>query len=289
MGASRALSWWWALPGLLLLLLVHYVSVALGGMYAFTDWRGIGDFDFVGFANFARILSDPITYGALANTAFFAFFYLILANAIGLLLAIGLNRALKAKSFLRSLIFLPAVLSPLAVGYIWRFIFTFDGPANDLVVGLWGEESRMLWLADVAVSRWVIVLVMVWQNVGVVMVIYLAGLANVPPELEEAAAVDGASSPRRFVSIVLPSLRPTVIIVCTLLLITGLRVFDEIIALTGGGPYGATETLSTQVWRQSFVAGEFGYGSAIAMCLTVLILILAITQNTLLRERRKGE
>jgi raffinose/stachyose/melibiose transport system permease protein len=118
------------------------------------------------------------------------------------------------------------------------------------------------------------------------MVIYLAGLSGVPQELEEAAAVDGANGWTRFFRIVLPQLQPAVVIASMLMLIYGLRVFDEVIALTGGGPFNATETLSTQIWRETFVAGQFGYGSAISLILTVMITVFAIIQHLVLNGRK---
>jgi raffinose/stachyose/melibiose transport system permease protein len=126
---------------------------------------------------------------------------------------------------------------------------------------------------------------MVWQSIGFAMVIYLAGLATVPVELEEAAALDGAGTVRRLFSLTLPMIQPSVAIATTLSLVQGLRVFDQVLALTGGGPADATQTLATQVYQQTFVFGKFGFGAALALILTLIILVFTVIQQYLTRDR----
>ncbi|MFF8186802.1 carbohydrate ABC transporter permease [Microbacterium sp. NPDC016588] len=271
--------WWWALPGILMVLAIHYVATTVGGFFAFTNWTGIGDFDLVGFDNFRKIFADPTKVAALGNTLFLAFGSVILSNVAGLGIAIGLNRVLKTRYILRTLFFMPVVLSPLATSYIWKFIFQFDGPLNILLraVGL-GDLARS-WLADPTWAIWTVLIVVVWQNIGFAMVIYMAGLAAVPVEIEEAAAIDGANLWQRFWHVTLPSIRPAVAIATTLGLVNGLRIFDQIMALTGGGPANATATLATEVYKQAFSLGNFGYGAALALLLTVIILVFAVVQQ----------
>ncbi|MGY1602239.1 carbohydrate ABC transporter permease [Geodermatophilus sp. SYSU D00815] len=275
--------WWWALPAIAMVLLIHYIATAGGAFYAFTDWTGIGEFDFVGLDNFQRIFDDPALIGSLENTLFLAFGFLIITNVVGLLLALALNRTLKTRYLLRALFFLPVVLSPLAVSYVWKFIFDFKGPLNG-VLGWFGMEPKT-WLADPTLALWCVLVVMAWQTTGMVMVIYLAGLATVPPEIEEAAALDGAGSWRRFRHITVPSIRPSIAIASTLMLIQGLRVFDQVLALTGGGPAGATETLATQVYKETFALSNFGFGAALALLLTLIMLVFSVLQQVATKDR----
>ncbi len=275
--------WWWALPAILMVLAIHYIATAGGAFYAFTDWTGIGDFNFVGLDNFRRIFDDPTLIGSLQNTMFLAFGFLIATNVIGLLLALALNRTLKSRYLLRVLFFMPVVLSPLAVSYIWKFIFDFKGPLNGFI-GWLGMEPKT-WLADPDLALWAILVVMAWQTTGMVMVIYLAGLATVPQEIEEAAALDGASTWQRFRHITVPSIRPSIAIASTLMLIQGLRVFDQVLALTGGGPAGATETLATAVYKETFALSNFGFGAALALMLTLIILVFSVLQQAATRDR----
>ncbi len=277
--------WWWALPGVLLVLAIHYVATSIGGFFAFTDWSGIGSFQIIGLDNFIRIFQDPSKIGALLNTLFLAFGSVILTNVFGLLLALALNRGTRTRLALRVLFFMPVVLSPLAVSYVWKFIFDYNGPLNVILAGVGLEEQVRPWLADPGLAIWTVLIVITWQSTGFAMVIYLAGLASVPVEIEEAAALDGAGVWSRFWHVVLPTIRPAVAIATTLGLVNGLRVFDQIMALTGGGPAGATENLATQVYKQSFALGNFGYGAALALVLTVIILFFAVAQQRLTNSR----
>lgn len=282
---SRVASWWWAVPAIVLTVGIQYFGVAAGSVFAFTDWRGVGPFNFVGLDNFVAAFQSPATLQALWNTLFLALCFVLFTNVIGLALAVALNRALRTRYLLRVLIFLPVVLSPLAVAYVWKFIFQPNGPLNGLLRFAGLDSWAVAWLGNPATAIWTIAIVVVWQNIGLTMVIYLAGLANVPPELEEAAAVDGASAWSRFLRIVLPLLRPTVVIASALTLIQGLRIFDQVLALTGGGPFNSTHTLATLVYKETFVNSQFGYGSALSLILTLLITVAAVVQVTLLRQR----
>jgi raffinose/stachyose/melibiose transport system permease protein len=271
--------WWWALPAILLVIGVHYVATLTGGFFAFTNWTGLGDWEFIGVENFVRIFNDPLMLGAVWNTLFLAFGSVILTNVFGLLFALAINRMLKTRYILRTLIFMPVVLSPLAVSYVWKFIFDYNGPINGVLRAMGLGEFAKAWVADPTWAIWTVLIVIVWQNTGFAMVIYMAGLAAVPVEIEEAAAIDGAGLRQRFWHVTFPSIRPAVAIATTLGLVNGLRVFDQIMALTGGGPAGATETLATQVYKESFALGNFGYGAALALVLTLIILVFAVVQQ----------
>ncbi len=280
-------SWWWALPALVLMLIVIYATTIAGGFFAFTNWSGLGPFDFVGLQNFVKIFQTPELIGSLWNTLILAFGFLVFTNIFGLLFALALNRSLKSRYVLRTLIFMPVVVSPIAVSYIWKFIFDYNGPLNQAMtaVGL----PKQNWLASPTLAIWCVLIVMVWQNIGFVMVIYLAGLATVPIEMEEAAALDGASTFKRFRYVVLPQIQPSVAIATTLTLIQGLRVFDQVVALTGGGPAGATQTLALEVYQTAFTYQQFGFGAALALILSLLILVFSLAQQYATRDRSLKE
>jgi raffinose/stachyose/melibiose transport system permease protein len=277
--------WWWAAPAVVLMIGLIYLTTASGAFYAFTDWTGIGSFNFVGFDNFTRIFQTDELVGSLINTLLLAFGFLIFTNIFGLLFALALNRTLKSRFVLRTLLFMPVVIAPIAVSYMWKFIFAFKGPLNQGLAAVGLESWQQDWLADPTLALIAVLVVMVWQSVGFTMVIYLAGLATVPIDIEEAAALDGAGTFRRFWSITVPSIQPSIAIATTLTLIQGLRVFDQVLALTGGGPSGATQTLGTEVYQHSFVFGNFGFGAALALVLSVLILIFTVFQQYATRDR----
>jgi raffinose/stachyose/melibiose transport system permease protein len=271
--------WWWALPGILMVAAIHYAATGVGASFAFTNWSGIGAFEWIGLRNFQRIFSDPTKILALRNTLVLAFGSVLLSNVAGLVLAMGLNRILKTRFLLRTLFFMPVVLSPLATSYIWKYIFQLNGPLNAILKGIGLDSLARPWLADPSWALWAVLLVVVWQNTGFAMVIYMSGLTAVPVEIEEAAAIDGATMLQRIWHVTIPALRPAIAIATTLGIVNGLRIFDQILALTGGGPANATSTLATEVYKQAFSLGNFGYGAALALLLTLIILVFAVIQQ----------
>lgn len=277
--------WWWTVPALVLTGTVIYLATASGAFYAFTNWTGIGPYNFVGVSNFVKVFQTPQLLGALVNTVLLAVGFVVFTNLIGLGFALALNRTLKTRYLLRTLIFLPVVLSPVAVSFIWKFIFAYNGPLNQILGDVGLGSLRHNWLAVPKLALGCVLVVMVWQSIGFVSVVYLAGLATVPAELEEAAAIDGAGIWRRFRRITLPLIQPSLAIATTLTLIQGLRVFDQVMALTGGGPDNATQTLATEIYQQTFTYQEFGLGAAMALLLTVFILVFTIAQLALTRDR----
>jgi raffinose/stachyose/melibiose transport system permease protein len=279
-------SWFLALPAVVLLLAVHFAPQFAAGYYAFTRWNGLSSkATWVGFDNFRQIFSNPLARDSFFHTLEIAGSFVVLVNVIGLALALGLNRSVKTRMLLRAAFFLPVVVSSLAIGFIWRYVFQYDGLLNQLLRSVGAEGFQRTWLGDPTWSKWTILVVLVWQYSGLAMVLFLAGLQGVPEELLEAAAVDGASPWTRFRRITLPLLAPAMTVTITLTTIFGLRVFDQVLALTDGGPVGASETLSTQVYKQTFVNGRFGYGSALAFVLAGLIAVLGVSQALILRRR----
>lgn len=279
--------WLLALPGIAALVLFHFVPIGFGGYYAFTDWDGLTHADWIGLGNFREIFADRSARGALWHTLVLAFCFVVIVNAIGLTLAVALNRAVKTRHVLRALFFVPVALSPLAIAFIWRWIFQYDGALNRVLAGVGLESLRHVWLAEPSTALWSILVVMVWQFSGLAMVLYLAGLQGISDDVYEATLVDGASGWFRLRKVVLPLLAPAMTVSVTITTIVGLRVFEQILALTEGGPVDATETLGTQVYEQTFAVGRFGYGAAFALILTALITVLALTQLALLRRNEE--
>lgn len=277
---------WWALPGIGFVVVFIYVTFAAGAWYAFTDWNGVSAAaKWVGIANFREIFSDPAARGALWHTLELTAAFVVVVNVIGLGLALALHRTVRTRNLLRALFFAPVVLSPLAVSYIWQFIFAYTGPLNHFLGAIGLHAWEKAWVGDPHWALWTIFVVMVWQFAGLAMTLYLAGLQTIPEELDEAAAVDGASTWFRLRRVTLPLLAPALTISITLMTISGLRVFDQVVGLTAGGPANASETLATQLYEQGFVNGRFGYGAAFGLVLTLLVALVSITQVVVLRRR----
>jgi raffinose/stachyose/melibiose transport system permease protein len=279
--------WWFAVPALLVYALVVLYPSGAGIVYAFTDWSGIGDFSFVGFDNFAQVWNDEAARGSLLNTLLLTVAIVLVQNGVGLLLALGVHARIRSRALLRVIFFAPAVVSPVMVAFLWKYVYNPEPDAglNGILgaVGLGG--LRQDWLGDPDLALWSVAFMVVWQFAGYSMVIFLAGLESVPDNLHEAAAIDGAGRWQRFRHVTWPLLAPAVTINVMLSTIGGLKLFDQVYAATGGGPGYASETLSTVLYKQAFVFGKYGYSTAIALVLALFVAAVSLVQVHLLRGR----
>jgi raffinose/stachyose/melibiose transport system permease protein len=274
---------WFAAPALALYALVVLYPSFAGAAAAFTDWDGLGGGrSFIGLDNFRRLFEEDAARGALRNTLLLTLFVVCVQNALALALAIGLHRV---AGRLRVVFLVPAVISPLVIAFVWKYLL---GPADDEginallgLAGLGGQD----WLGDPALALWSIGMTAVWQHCGLALVIYLAALQAIPRELLDAAALDGARRWRKLRHVTLPLLAPALTINLVLSTVGALKLFDQVFAITGGGPGYATETLSTLIYKQAFTFGRYGYATAIALVLTLLVAAVALAQIQVLRRQ----
>lgn len=279
--------WFFALPAALAYAVVVVWPTLQGMSLSLTSWDGLSpDRRFVGLGNFTRLFNDPSTLAATGHTLLIALTVMVVQNVVGLLLALGVNSRIKSRFVLRVFLFAPAVVIPVATAYTWRFILSPTGPLTDALSAL-GMENTPDFLGDERFAIWAVCLVVIWQFSGYSMVIFLANLQSVPEEAIEASYVDGAGPIRRFWSIIRPELAPALTINLMLSIIGGLKIFDQVWALTNGGPGDATQTITTQLYLTTFRFNEFGYGAAIAVVLTVLVAIISIVQYVALRQQNK--
>ncbi|MEV8410759.1 sugar ABC transporter permease [Streptomyces niveus] len=274
---------------MLLFAFVVLVPSTRGVYYALTDWDGLDpDFSFVGLDNFGAMFSDPDAVRAIWHTLLIAVAVTVIQNGFGLLLALGVNSVIKSRNVLRVFLFAPAVVTPLVTAYLWRNLLSPDGAVNSLLgavgLGSWQQD----WLGDPDIALWSVVGVVVWQFGGYSMVIFLAGLQSVPKEIYEAADIDGAGPVRRFWSVTRPLLAPALTINLMLSIIGGIKLFDQVYALTGGGPGHATDTLSTLIYKDAFTLGEFGYSIALAVVLTIIVAVVSAGQYFVLSRNEKA-
>jgi raffinose/stachyose/melibiose transport system permease protein len=256
-------------------------------VYAFTDWTGIGDFSFVGLDNFTALWSDEAARGSLVNTLLLTVAIVLVQNGIGLLLALGVHARIRSRALLRVIFFAPAVVSPVMVAFLWKYVYNPD--QNEGLNGLLGAVGlgswRQDWLGDPDLALWSVAFMVVWQFAGYSMVIFLAGLESVPDNLLEAAMIDGAGRWQRFRHVTWPLLAPAVTVNIMLSTIGGLKLFDQVYAATNGGPGYASETLSTVLYKQAFVFGNYGYSTAIALVLALFVAAVSLVQVHFLRGR----
>lgn len=271
----------------LALFAVFVVLPFIKGIYlSLTKWNGYSpSYKFVGLKNYARMLTDENVRTAFVNTIIYGFGSTLVQNVLGIAFAVLLNKKFRGRSLIRTVIYLPVMIAPLIMGYIMYFFFTYNNGAVNDVLKLFGAQP-VDWLAKG--SRAVIILMLVnsLQFAGISMVIYLAGLQNIPTLYYDAAAIDGVNDRQRFFYVTLPLLMPAVTSSVTINLIGGLKLFDVISALTGGGPGYDTNSLSTLIHRLYFGSERAGYAAAVGLVFFVFIMIVSNIVVKALQKRQ---
>lgn len=271
----------------LALFAVFVVLPFIKGIYlSLTNWNGYSpSYKFVGLKNYVRMLTDENVRTAFVNTIIYGFGSTLVQNVLGIAFAILLNKKFRGRSLIRTVIYLPVMIAPLIMGYIMYFFFTYNNGAVNDVLKLFGAQP-VDWLAKG--SRAVIILMLVnsLQFAGISMVIYLAGLQNIPTLYYDAAAIDGVNDRQRFFYVTLPLLMPAVTSSVTINLIGGLKLFDVISALTGGGPGYDTNSLSTLIHRLYFGSERAGYAAAVGLVFFVFIMIVSNIVVKALQKRQ---
>lgn len=264
------------LPALILFVAFNTIPLITGAVYSFTNYRGYGDFDFVGLRNYIDLFSDERVRNSYLFTFKYAIAGTILINVLSLLLAMGLNSKIKGKSVLRGIYFIPNILGGLIIGYIFSFIFTYIIPAVGKVVHIGFLENSILASEQYA---WVGVLIVgVWQAVAMNTIIYISGLQTVPGEIYEAGMIDGVTPWQKFWKLTFPMLLPFISINLILSTKNMLMVFDQIVSLTKGGPAQSTESISYLIYKNGMDGGQFGFQSANAVLFFIVIVAFAIIQ-----------
>ena len=256
-----------------------------GVMYSFTNYKGYGSSDWVGVRNYLDLITDTRVWGSYLFTFKYAIAGTILVNIISLLMALGLNSAIRFKSALRGIYFVPNILGGLVIGYIFSFIFTYIIPAVGQALGISFLENSILASEQFA---WVGVLIVgVWQAVAMNTIIYISGLQTVPSDVYEASMLDGASKWKEFWRVTLPLVMPFVTINLVLSTKNFLMVFDQIMALTKGGPAQSTESISYLIYRNGMDGGQFGFQSANAVVFFVVIVAISLFQMIVLNKKEE--
>jgi raffinose/stachyose/melibiose transport system permease protein len=275
--------YWMAVPAFVLFFVLHTIPAIQGFFYSFTDYAGYGTWNWVGLKNYANLLDDDRIRNSYWFTFKFALVATVVINVVSLAIAVFLNARIKFRTVFRGVFFMPYVISILIIGYVFEFLFANSLPWLGEQLGIGWMETNILanenlaWLGIVAVQT--------WQSMAFAIIIYLAGLQTIDPQLYEAAALDGASGWLQFRSITFPLLAAFFTINMVLTLKNMLMVFDLIFALTNGGPGTSTESISFVIYRGGFEGGEFAYQMANAVVLFILIVVFSIVQLRVLQRR----
>lgn len=264
------------IPILALFICFNTIPLIRGIIYSFTNSRGFGNYDYVGFRNYMDLFTDTRVLKSYWFTFKLAIVTTIVVNVISLLLALALNSKIRAKSFFRGAYFLPNILGSLVVGYIFNYFFTYIVPAVADMVGVEGLKSSILSNPNTA---WIgIMIVCAWQAIAMNTIIYISGLQMVPVDVYEAGELDGATGIMKFRKLTFPLIIPFFSINMVLCIKNFLMVFDQIMALTKGGPAQSTESISYLIYNNGMSGGQFGFQSANAVVFFIVIVIISVMQ-----------
>ena len=271
------------IPILALFFCFNTLPLIKGVIYSFTNFRGYGEFDWVGLRNYADLFTDARVGKSYLFTFKLAIVATIVVNVLSLILALGLNSKIKFKSALRGMYFVPNILGALVVGYIFNYFFTYILPAVVKMMGGKGDSilasSKWAWIA--------IVIVCAWQSVAMNTIIYISGLQTVPEDVYEAGSLDGATGWKKFKNLTFPLILPFFTINMVLCMKNFLMVFDQIMALTKGGPAQSTESISFLIYNNGMAGGQFGFQSANAVVFFVVIVVISVFQMNFLGNKEE--
>ena len=271
------------IPTLALFFCFNTLPLIKGVIYSFTNFRGYGEFDWVGIRNYTDLFTDARVGKSYLFTFKLAIVATIVVNVLSLVLALGLNSKIKFKSALRGMYFVPNILGALVVGYIFNYFFTYILPAVVKMMGGKGDSilasSKWAWVA--------IVIVCAWQSVAMNTIIYISGLQTVPEDVYEAGSLDGATGWKKFKNLTFPLILPFFTINMVLCMKNFLMVFDQIMALTKGGPAQSTESISFLIYNNGMAGGQFGFQSANAVVFFVVIVVISVLQMNFLGNKEE--
>lgn len=283
---SKIYPMWLGLPAGLIYTIFFIVPIITAFFYSFTDWNldRMDSPQFIWFRNFINLFQDEVFLRSLWNTILFAFSTTILKTLVGLILALLVVQKFKGNSFFRTLFYLPCVLSCMIVGLLFTGILKQDGLINTFLSAIGQEGLTRNWLGSYGTAMFWIIIIEVWMWAGFTMFLFISGLQSISKEYYESAQIDGATRWEQFKHITLPLLAPSFTVVITFNITGGLKVFDIVYSLTGGGPGFDTQVLSTYTYR-AFGMGLLGKSSASALILSIFIVGITFALNKFLRSK----
>ncbi|MEW5818222.1 MAG: sugar ABC transporter permease, partial [Spirochaetota bacterium] len=270
------ISYLFILPALAMVFVLLLIPMLQNIYYSFFQWDGISPPIFNGLKNYLAFFSDSNFITSFINTLIWVAATLILPVFGGLLIAVFI-RGIRLENFFKSIFFIPLTISFVSTGAIWTYMFSRDlGVLNNLFSFLTGTKIRVSWLTSVPLNTYSMIIAWTWQQLGTNMVMFLMGLVTIPPDPVEASIIDGASKWQTFVHVTFPMLRPITTVVITMAMVNSFKAFDIIYVITRGGPYNSSETLAVTMFRETFTMFKHGYGAAISVLLSIIIIIISV-------------
>ncbi|WP_010495750.1 carbohydrate ABC transporter permease [Paenibacillus elgii] len=273
------------LPATLIFVFFAIIPIFWSAYYGFFDWKGIGAAKFIGFENYMEVVRDPIFWLSFKNNMLIVAASVFGQIPIALILALVLTSSSLFQRMIRALVFMPMVLSSVVVGIIWSYIYHPQiGILNFLLDALGLESWKMQWLSDPKISMYMLMIPIIWNYIGPYMIMFIAALQNISPEIDDASRIDGVGPVRKLFSITLPMIWDTIKVAVVLCISGSLKAFDLIYVMTNGGPAHSTELLASYMYNNTFNVFRFGYGSAVSTAIIILSLLLILGSQYLMKR-----
>lgn len=273
------------LPGLFLFVFAILAPICLSIYYGFTDYTGMGSFNFIGMENYKTLLHDEAFWTSLKNSLFLALGFVFIQHPLAMIVAAVLDKlGGKGESFFRCVYFIPNVISVAVIAYLWKFIYNPDFGLLNNIIKFFGGKGDINWFSyDTAI--WAVLIVLIWHGFGWGMLIYYTGIKNIDQVLYEAAAIDGANQVQMFLKITLPLMKPVIQVNVTMAVISALKQMETVYLLTNGGPGNSTQFAANYLYQQAFKAYKYGYGNAIGVIFIIICLLATVILNKIFEER----
>lgn len=273
------------LPGLFLFVFAILAPICLSVYYGFTNYSGMGSYQFVGWENYKNLFHDAAFGTSLRNSLLLAIEFIFIQHPLAIIVAAVLDKlGGKGENFFRCVYFIPNVISVAVIAYLWKFIYNPDfGLLNNIIKAFGGKGDINWFNYDTAI--WAVLIVLIWHGFGWGMLIYYTGIKNIDPVLYEAAAIDGATQIQTFFKITLPQMKPVIQVNVTMAVISALKQMETVYLLTNGGPGNSTQFAANYLYQQAFKAYKYGYGNAIGVVFVIICLLVTVILNKIFEER----
>lgn len=273
------------LPGLLLFVFAILAPICLSVYYGFTDYSGMGSYNYIGLENYHRLMKDQVFWTSLKNSLLLAIGFICIQHPLALIVAAVLDKlGGRGEGFFRCVYFVPNVISVAVIAYLWKFIYNPDFGLLNNIIKLFGGKGGINWLSQ-GRAIWSVLIVLIWHGFGWGMLIYYTGIKNIDPTLYEAAAIDGANQKTTFLRITLPLMKPVIQVNVTMAVISALKQMETVYLLTNGGPGNSTQFAANYLYQQAFKAFKYGYGNAIGVIFIIICLVVTVLLNTVFADR----
>ncbi len=274
---SKKGSYAFMIPALIIYLSVIVVPVFYSVFISLFKWNGVGEMQFVGLGNYLTLFAnDPVFLTALKNNLIWIVLTIVVTMSVSLLFAVILNKEFRGRTIFRALFYFPAVVAPIAVAIIWRWIYNPQIGFINQFFNMLGINYKQTWISTPSTALFAVFFASLWAGIGQPMILFLAGLQGVSPEVLEAATIDGATPVKKFFLVTIPLMKQTFVMVVATLITAAMKVYDIVAGLTDGGPNNSTQMLATYMYSQTFQYNNVGMGTAVAVIMVLMMLVVII-------------